>query len=144
MKTPREILLARHRAAGPKLEAIRRAVVTEELNHQVTKSQSRAAGLVSSCLDGSKVFWRELIFPSRQIWAGLAAIWILIFAANVSQRDPAPAGMVKAFPSEIMSFKEQQKLLNELLADRSLPLDIERPKLFSPRPRTQIVETVVV
>jgi predicted DNA-binding protein YlxM (UPF0122 family) len=40
MKTPRDILFARHQAAAPKLDAIRREVVAE-LNNQETKEQSR-------------------------------------------------------------------------------------------------------
>ena len=32
MKTPREILLAQHRAAGPKLDAIRRAVMADKFH----------------------------------------------------------------------------------------------------------------
>jgi len=49
MKTPREILLARHGSAEPKLDAIRRAVVNE-LSNQDVKAQSWAAGLVALCL----------------------------------------------------------------------------------------------
>jgi hypothetical protein len=44
MKTPREILFARHQAATPKLDALRREVVAG-LNHQDTRAKSRAATL---------------------------------------------------------------------------------------------------
>ncbi len=40
MKTPREILLERHRAAGPKLDSIRHEIVTAEF-----KSVGQAARL---------------------------------------------------------------------------------------------------
>ena len=142
MKTPRDILLAQHRAAGPKLDAIRRALVAE-LNHEDKKAQSWLAGLVSSCLRGSNVFWRELILPSRRIWAGLAAVWFLIVAVNVSQREHLPGGNISAGPV-MMSFSEQQRLLNELFADRAPVAEADRPQKFSPKPRTEKIRTAAV
>ena len=141
MKTPRDILLARHQATAPKLDAIRREVVAG-LNHQDVKAESWAAILVSWCLDGSNKLWLELVWPSRRIWTGLAAVWILIFIVNFSQRDGSQTRMAKSTPTPgmMMTFRDQQKLLNELLADRSLPLDAEQPRIFSPMPRTETTE----
>ena len=69
MKTPREILLARHRAAEPKLDAIREAVLAEALNvpapGQPAPRPSRA-GVFSVGM----TLWRELILPSRRAWSG--------------------------------------------------------------------------
>lgn len=145
MKTPREILLAQHRAAEPKLDAIRRAVVAGALNSKATKEQSWAQSLVAWFLGGSNTLWRELILPSRRVWARLAAVWVLIIAANVSQRDHSTAAMMKASSGPaIMTFRDQQKLLNELLADRAVPVVAEKPQSFSPKPRSEIVETVAV
>jgi len=141
MKTPRDILFARHQSAAPKLDAIRRQVVLE-LNHQDTKAQSRTENLVSWCLGGSKKLWQELIWPCRRIWTGLAAIWILIFIVNFSQRDGSQTMIAKSSPSPemMMTFRDQQKWLDELLADRSLPMDAGQPRIFSPKPRTEITE----
>ena len=55
MKTPREILLARHRAAEPRLDAIRQAVVGE-LNGQDAEPQSWATDFVSWLLRCSSPF----------------------------------------------------------------------------------------
>jgi hypothetical protein len=140
MKTPRDILFARHQSATPKLDAIRRKVVAE-LNHQETKAQSPAINLVSWCLDGSNKLWLELVLPCRRIWTGLATVWILIFIVNFSQRDGSQTIIVKSAPPEmLMTFRDQQKLLNELLADRSPPMDVERPRIYSPKPRTETLE----
>ena len=146
MKTPREILLAQHRAAGPKLDAIRRAVVADKLNHQDTKAQSWVAVFVSWCLRGSNVFWSELILPSRRTWAGLAAAWLLIVAVNVLQREPVTAGKFSSASSAptMMSFREQQRWMNELFADRTVATDAEPPKTFSPKPRTETAKVVAV
>jgi hypothetical protein len=136
MKTPREILLERHRAAASKLNAIRREVVAE-LNHQGTKTQSQAFNLASWCLGGPEKLWLELIWPCRRIWTGLVAIWVLLFIFNFSQRDRSSIVTATTSVPAMMSFGEQQKLLNELLADRSLPVDADRPKTFLPKPRTE-------
>ena len=146
MKTPRDILLAQHRAAGPKLDAIRRAVMTKDLNNKVTKEPSGALNFVTLLLRCSNLFWRELILPSRRTWAGLAAVWLLIVAVNVLQREPATAGKFSSASSAptMMSFREQQRWMNELFADRTVATDAEPPKTFSPKPRTESVKLVAV
>jgi len=145
MKTSREILLARHQATTPKLDAIRRSVVIE-LNNQGTKEQSRPVSFVTSLLCCSNKLWLELVWPCRRIWTGLAAVWLLIFIVNVSQRDSSQTVMAKssAPAAMLMTFRDQQKLLNELFADRSLPAEADRPRIFSPKPRTEKSEMVTV
>jgi hypothetical protein len=108
MKTPRDILLVRHQTAAPKLDAIRREVLAEK----VTPARAGGSGALAAVwLNWPVVLWRELIWPSRRIWTGLAAIWILIFIFNFSQRDPS-----------------------ELLA-RKTPTPT--PKPFLPQPRSE-------
>jgi hypothetical protein len=146
MKTPREILLAQHRAAEPKLDAIRRSVVAEELNRQATKKQSLGLDLVAWFLRCSNTFWRELFFPSRRIWTGLAAIWILLCLVNFSQRDPVSSvtGKPVHSPAVMMSWQVQQRWMNELFADRAAGPEADRPKNVPPKPRSQISETAFV
>jgi hypothetical protein len=137
MKAPRDILLERHRPVESKLDAIRSEVVAQ------CREGRRVASLKSVLDYLPLLLWRELIFPSRRTWAGLAAAWVLILAVNFSLRDPGQGGAAKTTTPEMMSFQEQQKLLNELLADRSLPIDTDRPKTFSPRPRSERVFVVM-
>jgi len=141
MKTPHDILFTRHQSNAPKLDAIRREVVAG-LNHQDTKAQSWAVNLVSWCLGGSNNLWLELIWPCRQIWTGLATIWILIFIVNFAQRDGSQTMIAKSTPSPemMMTFRDQQKWLDELLTDRSFPTDVERPRIFPPKPRTETMK----
>jgi hypothetical protein len=139
MKTPRDILLAHHRAAEAKLDAVRDEVIAG-LNREKTKAPNPLPSFAACWLGGSNKLWRELIFPCRRIWAGLAAAWVLIFLVNFSIRDHSPTVMAKAPALEMMSFREQQRLLNELLADRSPPADSERPKPFLPRSRSERIE----
>jgi hypothetical protein len=125
MKTPRDLLLAQHRAAEPQLDALRREVVQQFREEQhVTVRRMNFLSLL----------WRELILPSRRLWAAVATAWVVILLVNLSLRDPVPGGSVKVYAPAMMSFQEQQTLLNALLTDRSSPVDIDRPKSFTPRP----------
>jgi hypothetical protein len=124
MKTPREILLERHRTAVPQLDAIRREIVDATF---------RRRNLVAT-------LWGELILPSRRVWSGLAAAWLLILVVNFAERDPAPAGKMITAPV-IMSLADQQRMLSERFADRSPAADADREKTFSPKPRTEKFQT---
>jgi hypothetical protein len=138
MKTPRNILLARHQAAAPKLDALR-CVVMAKLNNQETKKPSVPASLVASLLGGPNKLWQELVWPARRIWAGLAAVWIGIFAVNFSQRDPAPVMAAKSSsPQMMLTFRQQERLLAELTGPGE-PSVAEPPKnkTTAPRPRSE-------
>jgi len=92
-------------------------------------------------------WWREVIWPYRRIWGGLAAVWVVILAGNLSLRDHSQTLAVKSSPSSqemIMAFNDRQKILAELLADHSGPRDAERQKLFLPKPRTERVTILTV
>ncbi len=139
MKTPRDLFFTRHQTAAPKLDSIRRAVVAAEFNHQAAKAQSASIGLVSWCLDGFNQVWLELVWPCRRIWTGLATVWVLLFIINFSQRDNVSSITGKPVRSGevIMSLQAQQRLVNELLADRLAPPEAEHPRNFAPKPRTE-------
>jgi len=145
MKTPREILLVQHRAAGPKLDAIRQSVMNK-LNNQETKEQSVPSVFVTSLLSCLKTGWQELFFPTRRLWTGMAAIWIFILMINFAQRDEVNSvtGQTVRSSGPVMSLQAQQRWMNELFADRTRPPEADRPRNFSPKPRTQAVESTVV
>ena len=125
MKTPRDILLARHQATAPKLDTLRRDVVNSEFRKH-------------NIFDFPSLLWRELVFPSRRIWTGLAAVWLLILAANFSMRDHPQMTMAKSSPSQatIVAFKEQQQLLTELIGANDAPV-AEPQKPHPLRPSSQ-------
>lgn len=127
MKTPREILFERHRAAEPELDSLRRAVV-EELNtadqkrethlsltprfggvdarHQVEANRfcrflaavRQPAAVRSFLLSMARNCWREFFLPYRRVWTGLAAIWVIIFALDFASRDTSPVIAQKPSP----------------------------------------------
>ena len=138
MKTPREILLERHRAVEPKLDTVRRALVGE-LNNKEIKEQRGANGFTKWYLRFLSQLWRELVLPSRRIWTGLAAVWMVLFVINISQRDNVSSvtGQPVRSAPVMMSWQTQQRLMNEVLADRMAPPDVDRPRNDAPKPRTE-------
>ena len=87
-------------------------------------------------------WWRDVIRPHRRFWAGLAAVWVVILAGNFSLHDHSQTHAAKSsltLQEMVTSFKDQQKILAELLTDHSAPRDAVRHKFFPPRPRTENV-----
>ena len=133
MKTPREILLERHQAAAPKLDAIRQSAVAAVCDHRISdERRSQTATMIL------KTFWLELVWPCRRIWTGLAAVWVLIFVFNLSQRDPSELMARKSSPTPemILAFQQEEMLLNKLLGPNE-PSAAEKPKTFPPRPSSE-------
>jgi hypothetical protein len=88
----------------------------------------------------STLFW-----PHSKAWAALAAVWIVIFAVNFSMRETSSQVAEKSTPPSpevIVELKKQQLLFAELVGQVQ-PLDADRPKLFSPKPRSERVEIYV-
>src|SRR5579884_1382057 len=115
MKTPREIILGRHRSAETKLGAIgpdKLAAIARESAHAGENFSTR----IGSVFDG---FWRECILPWRRAWAGLAAVWIAIFALHLAARESLrPTGGELAAtknPQVLSALREQKQLLAQLL-----------------------------
>jgi hypothetical protein len=130
MKTPREILLERHSTAEPKLNKLRQETINAEFHRR---------GAVATISDLPGLFWRELIWPCRRIWTGLATAWVLILAAHLSMRGGSSSEAVRFPTVEMMTMSpDQQQLLAELLNDRSPPIAARTPKVYSPQPRTEI------
>jgi len=81
-----------------------------------------------------------ILWPHPVAWAGLAAVWILIFTVDFSLHDKAPTVAEKYSPppAEIMvEVRQQQRLLAELMGPRETH-DIIRQRNFLPRPRSEL------
>jgi hypothetical protein len=85
---------------------------------------------------------RQIFWPAPAAWAGLASVWILIFAINFSIRDKMPMVAEKVLPPspEVVAELRQQKILFAQLIGSSDAREAEPPKLFFPRPRTERAE----
>ena len=82
----------------------------------------------------------SILWPHPRAWAGLAAVWIFIFALNFATRDEASLAKAKSAvppsPEVLMVLKQQQQLRAELVGLLE-PRDTDRAKTFLPRPRTE-------
>jgi anti-sigma factor RsiW len=109
-------------------------------------SANRPAVVHRAALDGAlRGWWQEVIWPSRRVWAGFAAVWLMILAGNFSLRDHSQTYDAKFSPQTMLTaFKDQQRILAELLPDHSLPRDADRQRIFSPKPRTENLTVLTV
>lgn len=110
----------------------------EILDAAVAAGQSGIANPASRIADyPSRVpWWRELLWPCPQAWAGLAAVWVVILALNASSSDGPPvlAAKPQPPPPEIrVALREQRRLLAELIGPA--PVQVEPPEKTLPRPR---------
>jgi hypothetical protein len=130
MKTPREILLARHQTANPKLDEIRRDVVAE-----LTPRPAREPELPFVLK-----IWRELIWPCHRTWAGLAAVWLAILAFNHSQSDGGRAVTAKTTtpPGEMrLALQEQRRVLTEIIGPNLSASPAEPRRRPNNQPRSE-------
>ncbi|HEY1788741.1 MAG TPA: hypothetical protein VGJ73_11320 [Verrucomicrobiae bacterium] len=84
----------------------------------------------------ASVFW-----PHPVAWAGLAAIWIFIFAVDYSSLDAQPVVAEKIgppSPEAVAELREQHRLFVEL-AGVNDSTDADRQKAVAPKPRSERV-----
>jgi hypothetical protein len=86
-------------------------------------------------------FLSVLLWPNPQAWAGLAVVWILIFAVNFSTHDTSPVVAKKKSPPSsevIVELRQQRLLLAELIGPRDKSKsDADRSKSPVPQPRSE-------
>ena len=133
MKTPRELLLARHAAVQPKLEALRREFVAEHTNVRTAEATTARPGLLAQ-------FWMELFWSCRRAWLGLAAAWAVILTLNLAaQPTSAPAlNLANRYQSSAelrLALGAQYRLRAELLGNGPTE-PVARPKPIGPAPRS--------
>jgi len=78
----------------------------------------------------------ELVWPNPRAWAGLAAVWVLVFGLNFATREPAPAGLAqqseRPSPQRRELLQQQVRLLAELVGPNGTP-ERDLPKPSAPR-----------
>lgn len=113
MKTPRDLLLERHHAAQPRLNALRRAVVAEHVGGPALEPDVPPPDFFSR-------LWEELFWSCRRAWVGLATVWIVILGLQLATREPVESKAAAARPEVASSavqmvLREQRQLRAELL-----------------------------
>jgi hypothetical protein len=141
MKTPREILLAHHKAAETKLDCIRRNAVRVAADVNRRSALVREFTFAATAFRALTIPFRELIWPCRRTWAGLAAVWVALLAFNLTQaeRGQLVAAKSTTSPGELrLALLEQQRLLTELIGPPPLPSPpAEPPRRSNAQPRSE-------
>jgi hypothetical protein len=145
MKTPRQILLGRHRTVEPKLDRIRAEVLSAEFGRgdALAEGTDRVALNPLSAL--ALTLWRELIWPCRRVWAALACAWLLILGLEAASFVSAPSEASQSrVPSteDIQAIREQRRMLAHMMD--ALPPPAGAQKTRSPGPRSQRTMRITV
>jgi anti-sigma factor RsiW len=85
-------------------------------------------------------WWRQLIWPCRHAWAGMAALWLLLWGVNSGWSKSEPRRMargVAATPAVMQALFEQKQLLTELIAPVSGP-SLKTRSEEHPKPRSEL------
>ena len=140
MKTPREILLQKHRAMEPKLDAIRDEVLKQELRPPVAcvASGGRSPSFLSQ-------LWMHLVLPSRRIWAGLAMLWLVVIGLSIATPDVPRSNYASTVvppntPERELALQQQQRLLADLLNGNGRIEARVRP--YVPRPSSRTIRSI--
>ncbi|MGD0016231.1 MAG: hypothetical protein ABSC38_01760 [Verrucomicrobiia bacterium] len=70
------------------------------------------------------LWWRELLWPSPQAWASLAAVWLAILAVNFSTGNGsqvAAKGPQQSSPELIAVLRQHERLMVELIGPHEKP-----------------------
>ena len=130
MKTPRELLLARHRAVESKLDLARQRAVAGLSG--ALHEQNAGRRFVAE--------WLEFFRSPPVAWGGLTAVWLMILGLNLAAREtvanaPAlPSAEARRSPETLRALREQKRLLAELVGSLK-EMDADAPR-FVPRPRS--------
>jgi len=119
-------------------EILSAARVAQTTPHESRVTQHAWLSPINSQL--ATLFW-----PHPKAWAGLAAVWICIGVLNFYTRDTSPRLAEKSLPPSpevIVELKKQQRMFAELVGSHET-VDADRPKVFSPRPRSGRTEILV-
>ncbi|MDF3056709.1 MAG: hypothetical protein K0R17_924 [Rariglobus sp.] len=114
MPSPRDILLARHGAAEPRLDVLRATVLA-----RVEPTLNRRASLLTTL----RAVWRELVVPCRPVWMTLAAVWAVLLVLNGTgrSRGEAPVFSANEITAAMTQWVERRRVLAELAAPAATP-----------------------
>ena len=132
MKTPRELLLKRHEAALPKLDALRTRA--GDLQSPSVASANTADG---GCKPPARAsLWERLFGPNPLAWAGLAAVWVVLFAVNRSGSEPANSASTASRASQ-PSEAAVAEIVRERRREMAELLNLDEPQA-APTPRSEL------
>jgi len=81
----------------------------------------------------------SFLWPHPRAWAGLAAVWLAIFALNLSARDASPRTAQRSAPpspDSLVALRQQERLLAELIGSPEIS-NAEEPRRPGRAPRSE-------
>lgn len=105
-----------------------------------TADEPKSFGPLSSAL-ALRTAWRELIWPCRRIWTGLATVWLGIAVFYLSHADHREILTAKSTipPGEMrLVFQEQRSVLTEIIGPGLSRSPVEPPRRPNNQPRSQL------
>jgi hypothetical protein len=85
MKTLRELLLKRHPTVGDKLDRMWTESLIPALGGGEAADRGVEAAHPGLWLATVSGLWSQALRPYRRVWAGFAAVWLLLLLVNVAQ-----------------------------------------------------------
>jgi hypothetical protein len=89
------------------------------------------------------VYWffdwcKDMVWPCRRIWAGLATVWLVLLGVNLTQQDPGRTEAMKSRPSPEMvrAYLAQERFLDEFSRPAPKP-EVKPPKPPETEPRSE-------
>jgi len=131
MKTPHDLLLARHETVRSKLDALRRQVIAKLAPGSDAEEPTRPGFMAQ--------LWAELFWSCRRIWIGLACVWVFILVLHsIGAPTPAPGTARTARPpttAELrLALTAQARLRAELFGSEPRPhARTSQPQMPGPR-----------
>ena len=104
LRSPRDILLARHDAVIPELDRARAAALA------TVAPPTPASSVLAT-------FWREVFLSRPKAWAGLAALWLILGALHFSSRSGLPkpdSNPTTSRDALIAAWRTQRRMLAEI------------------------------
>ena len=125
MKTLRELILERHRSAEPVLMAIR----GEDLAAAVSASRPPRGRMEEGLFRIALQFWQEAVLPWRRAWVGMAVVWLVLLAMNLSSNGLSAFSVKTAPPmsaENLAAWRQQRQFMPRL--SRTTDADLVAPK----------------
>ena len=115
-----------------------RAEILGTASATAATESSRFAHPATSWLSTLNSQLATFLWPHPKAWAGLAAVWMVIFGLKVAPGDEMPlAGKQSTVSPEIMAELQRQKVLFAELVGGDEVRDAKPPKRLPPRPRSE-------
>ena len=113
--------------------------VPDEWRAEILGTASATAATEASRFPRPATSWLStLLWPHPKAWAGLAAVWMVIFGLRFATGDEMRmAGKQSTVSPEIMAELQRQKVLFAELAGGDEVRDAKPPKRLPPRPRSE-------